>query len=68
MEEIYHLESVKSIFLLKDKKILISGGNDGIKFWNLNNFNYLCERIDENIIIVCSENKLNIISLLKKKL
>ena len=82
MEEIIHSKSVKSIFLLKDKKILISVGNDGIKFWNLNNFYYLfgfnelrcnsvwyiIERIDENIIIVGNENKLNIISLLKKEI
>jgi hypothetical protein len=27
------------MLLLDDKKILISGGKDGTKFWNINNFN-----------------------------
>ena len=33
-----HSEGIKSMLLLEDKKILLSGGKDGTKFWNINNF------------------------------
>ena len=34
-------DKVWSILLLEDKNILISGGKDGTKFWNLNNFEFI---------------------------
>ena len=81
MEKTIHSESIKSILLLEDKEILISGGNDGTKFWNLNNLNYLfgfnnvccgiwnaIERIDENRIIIGGVKYLNVISLKKKEI
>ena len=36
-----HFKRILSILLLEDKNIIISGGFDGIKFWNLNNFNLI---------------------------
>ena len=36
-----HSKKVCSILLLEDKNILISSGNDGTKFWNLNEINYV---------------------------
>ena len=61
MEEKIHPESFKSILLLKDKMILISGGNDGIKFWNFNNFNCLFEFNE-----LSSSSVWNIIELIEK--
>ena len=71
-----HLNRILSILLLEDKNIIISGGFDGIKFWNLNNFdliknfndtfcgcwNGIC-RIDDDKIITESINGDNEISL-----
>ena len=34
-----HLKKIASILYLEDKKILISSGEDGTKFWNLNDIN-----------------------------
>ena len=64
-----HSNDVSSILLLEDKKMLISGG-EGIKFWNLNDYqiiksndniymssNNCIERIGKNEIIVCDENQ-----------
>ena len=82
MKTLNHSKCIKSILLLKDKNILISGGKDGTKFWNIKNFNikfeikeaycnnlwYPIDIIDENRIIVVSDKKLNIISLLEKKI
>ena len=36
-----HFKRILSILLLEDKNIIISGGFDGIKFWNLNNFDLI---------------------------
>ena len=64
-----HSNDVSSILLIEDKKMLISGG-EGIKFWNLNDYqiiksndniymssNNCIERIGKNEIIVCDENQ-----------
>ena len=64
-----HTKDVSSILLLEDKKMLISGG-EGIKFWNLSDYqiiksddniqmttNNCIERIGKNEIIVCDENQ-----------
>ena len=78
-----HSNFIYSILLLEDKNLLISSGYDGTFFWNINNFrcihyiedakcwssNSLC-RINDDIIIVGGEwdNKLKVISILKKKI
>ncbi len=61
-----HSDEVYSILLLKDKNNLISGAKDGIKFWNLYNFELIIYlnnisyyswdafcRINDDKIIVC---------------
>ena len=74
-----HTDSVHSILLLEDKNILISSG-DGIKIWDLNNentplktisniytnWNTGLERIDEDKIIVCNNDKSIIILSISK--
>ena len=39
IQTLTHSHIVNSILLLEDKNILISSGNDGTKFWNLNEIN-----------------------------
>ena len=70
---------VKSILILEDKNILISSG-DGTKFWDLNNensplksfsniitsWNTGLQRIDEDKIIVCNNEKSIIILSISK--
>ena len=78
-----HSSIIFSFLFLQDKNILITGGKDGIKFWNFNNYeliNYIkkvecCSpdsltRINKNNIIVSAlkDNKLKIISLNQKKI
>ena len=53
-----HNDCVYSILLLEDKNILISCGLDGIKFWNLNNYECL---IYDKQAICCNRNALKII-------
>ena len=80
---IFYSKYINSLLLLKDKNILISGGNDGITFWSIDEYNikidykikkayckiwYPLDRIDENRIIVGSDNILNIISLSEKRI
>ena len=36
-----HFKKILSILLLENKNIIISEGFDGIKFWNLNNFDLI---------------------------
>ena len=78
-----HSNYIYSLLLLEDKNIFISGGKDGIKFWDLNNYeliiyfneswcggkNSLC-RIDEDKIIVngSDHKSLLIISISEKKI
>ncbi len=61
-----HSDSITSIFLLKDKNIIISSGWDRTKIWNYNNLNllnylkdWICDyggnsigRIEEDKIII----------------
>ena len=74
-----HSKYVWSILLLEDKKRLISSGEDGTQFWNLNNFElikYIKEldcrlwnalsRIDEDRIIIGGYKSLKIFSLSQK--
>ena len=46
---IYNHHSIRSIYTLEDKNILIASGFDGTKFWNLNNFNMIFSINDANI-------------------
>ena len=78
-----HSNYIYSLLLLEDKNMFISGGKDGIKFWDLNNYeliidfneswcggkNSLC-RIDEDKIIVNGNDhkSLLIISISEKKI
>ena len=79
-----HSNWVYSILLLEDKNILISSGNDGTKFWDLNNnyneiiyfpdtychWNNGLERIGDDLIIVGGKvaNNLKIISITYQEL
>ena len=78
-----HNDFVTSILLLEDKNILISSGNDGTKFWDLNNYeeiDYLNEvncfgvnalkRIDNDRIIVGGNDEeiIKIISINERKI
>ena len=75
-----HSDRVYSILFLKDNNILISGGVDGIKFWDLNYEiiisiekaiclkNNALKRIDEKNIIVGGARIINIISISEKKI
>ncbi len=75
-----HSDRVYSILLLKDNNILISGGVDGIKFWDLNYEiiisiekaiclkNNALKRIDEKNIIVGGARIISIISISEKKI
>ena len=81
IKNLINSEWVSTILLLEDKKILVSAGFDGTKFWDLNNytllnyfsktycgwFNELC-RIDEDKIIVKGKNTLvlKVISIKEK--
>ena len=74
-----HSKIVKSILLYENKNIFISSGEDGTKFWNLNNYefifylknvfccfwNSLC-KIDDDNFIVGEKNSFKIISISKK--
>ena len=77
-----HSNFVNSILLLEDKKILISSGWDGSKFWNITNYellffledcfciywNSLKRMNDDNIIIGGSQmSNMKIISIKEKK-
>ena len=78
-----HNDCVTSILLLEDKNILISSGNDGTKFWNLNKFKktdhfdkVICfgvnalKRLDNDRIIIGGDDKkiINIISINERKI
>ncbi len=78
-----HSHKIFSILLIEDKNILISGGGDGIKFWNINNYellihfkethsgswNDLCRIDDDKIIINGNDYKsLKVISISEKKI
>ena len=76
-----HSYEVYSILLLEDKKILISSGYDGTKFYSLYNYeciyyntkintnnNSLIERFDENRIIIGKNDLIQIFSVLEKKI
>ena len=73
-----HTSKVNLILLLEDKNILISSG-DGIKFWNLTNYEIIfsfndiythwntgLERLDDDRIIVCNSWKNLIVILISK--
>ena len=77
-----HSGKITSILLLEDLNYLISSGNDGVKFWNLNNFqnliyieqifcgcwNALCRIDKDRIIIGGNEDGMKIISIKEKKI
>ncbi len=78
-----HSQDVNSLLLLEDKNILISGGNDGTKFWNLyenKSLSFICHfkaidnsyngisRIDNDRIIIGGLDSLEIISINKRKI
>ena len=79
---LYNNHSIRSIYMLEDKNILIASGFDGTKFWNLNNFNMIfsindaniynysetIKRIDCDRIILSNNNILKIISINEKKI
>ena len=73
---------ISSILILYDKNYLVSGGNVGIKFWDLINFNLIVSFLDtfcgcwnsltitnEDYIIAKGEvgNSIKIISISQKK-
>ena len=74
--------SIRSIYLLEDKNIFISSGFNGTKFYNLYNFenffsmkHITCyhygdtiKRIDNDRIIISSDNIIKIISISNKKI
>ena len=74
-----HSNFVWSILLLEDKNVLISGGEDGINLWSLNNFDLIksikeldcrlwnaLNRIDEDKIIIGGSKTLKIFSFSQK--
>ena len=77
---IIHSDEVHSILLLEDKNIFLSFSLN-IQFWNLNNYEFICEinnkvyteynslkRIDDDRIIIIEQNRLiKIISINNKK-
>jgi len=78
-----HSNYIYSLLLLEDKNMFISGGKDGIKFWDLNNYeliidfneswcggkNSLCRIDDDKIIVNGNDHKsLLIISISEKKI
>ena len=78
---IVNLKIIRSFMLLEDKKILVTSGDDGTKFWNYNNYeeiysfnNVICGfwnsiiRIDDNKILIGGKSSFNIILLNKKKI
>ncbi len=77
---IVNLKIIRSFMLLEDKKILVTSGDDGTKFWNYNNYeeiysfnNVICGfwnsiiRIDDNKILIGGRSSFNIILLNEKK-
>lgn len=78
---IVNLKIIRSFMLLEDKKILVTSGDDGTKFWNYNNYeeiysfnNVICGfwnsiiRIDDNKILIGGKSSFNIILLNEKKI
>ena len=78
---IVNLKIIRSFMLLEDKKILVTSGDDGTKFWNYNNYeeiysfnNVICGfwnsiiRIDDNKILIGGKSSFYIILLNKKKI
>ena len=78
---IVNLKIIRSFMLLEDKKILVTSGDDGTKFWNYNNYeeiysfnNVICGfwnsiiRIDDNKILIGGKSSFYIILLNEKKI
>ncbi len=77
-----HSNWVSSILFSKEKQILISAGSDGLKFWNYENYNLICDfkeikcigknnlkKIDDDKIIVARKDEIiNMISIKDKKI
>ena len=76
-----NLNNVTSLLLINNKNLLISSGEEGTKFWNINNITFIYEfkevlcgmwnalkMIDENRIIIGGKNSLKVISLIDKQI
>ena len=77
---LFHYNGIVSMLLLDKKNILISSGDDGTKFWNINNYeciNYIEEvkcgnwnsmkTMDDDKIIIGEKIYLKVISLSEKR-